>query len=57
MIILKLNTDKPDVWLSPLDFPLTVVNENGIVYKIIRTEDDCYTCIKPKNQKIINNRI
>lgn len=55
MIILKHNTDKPDVWLSSLDFPLTIVNENGIEYKIIYTKEGGFTCIKPKGEKITLN--
>lgn len=57
MIVIKYNTDKPDQWLSPLDFPLKLINEQGIEYRIIRTEEDGYTCIKPKKEKITENHI
>lgn len=48
MIIIKFNDSNPDKHLSPLSFPITIINEDGTEYQIIRSDEKKISAIKPK---------
>lgn len=37
MHIIKFNDTKPDLYVSNLSFPITIVTEEGKTYKVIKT--------------------
>lgn len=57
MIIVKFNDDRPDQYLSPLSFPLTLIAEDGREYRVELCENGGFNVRKKIKEAIALEKI